>query len=300
MIVYANQHSILKEIKEIPFELEKEIQKLFEKNLKTISGFTLVGSEFSIKDRRIDILAFDERSKAFIIIECKLKKNSSVVDQGFTYLNLMLENKAEFIVEYNEKLGQKLKREDVDWSQTRVIFVSTDFTDNQIQATNFKDIAIELWQVKKYENNLILLNPIKKSKSAKSIKPIIENDNALKTISVEIKGYGEDDHLQNVQEKIIELYEKFRDSILNLTDNIEISPQKHYIAFKKGGNICDIEVRQKALKISVNAKKGNLNDPKNLARDVSNIGHFGNGDYEVRVDNDDNLEYIMSLVKQIL
>jgi hypothetical protein len=82
-----------------------------------------------------------------------------VVDQGFTYLSLMLENKADFIVEYNESLKQNLKREDVDWSQTRVAFVSTNFTDNQIQATNFKDIAIELWEIKQFDNDTV--SPIK-------------------------------------------------------------------------------------------------------------------------------------------
>jgi hypothetical protein len=46
-----------------------------------------------------------------------------------------------------------MKREDVDWSQTRVAFVSPSFTENQIQATNFKDIAIELWEVKQFEND---------------------------------------------------------------------------------------------------------------------------------------------------
>ena len=71
----------------------------------------------------------------------------------------MLENKADFIVEYNESLKRTLKREDVDWSQTRVAFVSTNFTENQIHATNFKDIAIELWEVKQYENNTIAINP---------------------------------------------------------------------------------------------------------------------------------------------
>ena len=45
-------------------------------------------------------------------------KNSSVIDQGFTYLGLMLENKADFMVEYNEQLKRNLKRDDVDWSQT--------------------------------------------------------------------------------------------------------------------------------------------------------------------------------------
>jgi hypothetical protein len=95
-------------------------------------------------------LAYDEQSNAFIIIEYKHSKNISVVDQGFTYLRLMLENKADFIVEYNETKKRSLKRSDIDWSQTRVVFVSTGFTDNQKTATNFKDIAIELWEVKRY------------------------------------------------------------------------------------------------------------------------------------------------------
>jgi hypothetical protein len=48
-------------------------------------------------------LAYDPQACAFIIIEYKRDKNISVVDQGFTYLSLMLENKADFIVEYNEE-----------------------------------------------------------------------------------------------------------------------------------------------------------------------------------------------------
>ncbi|MFT6384165.1 MAG: putative transport protein [Bacteroidia bacterium] len=33
-------------------------------------------------------------------------------------------------------------------------------------------------------------------------------------------------------------------------------------------------------------------------RDVSTTGHWGNGDFEIQVKDDDNLEYILSLVKQ--
>jgi hypothetical protein len=42
---------------------------------------------------RIDTLAFDKESSAFIIIEYKKDRNFSVVDQGVAYLNLMLNNK---------------------------------------------------------------------------------------------------------------------------------------------------------------------------------------------------------------
>lgn len=42
MILYVNQTGQLKEIKEKPFKLEKDIQKLFEANLSSIMGLELV------------------------------------------------------------------------------------------------------------------------------------------------------------------------------------------------------------------------------------------------------------------
>ena len=300
MALYINQTGKLKEVKEKPFKLEKEIQKVFEANLYAIMGLELVKSEFTIKNKRIDTLAYDAQACAFIIIEYKRDKSISVVDQGFTYLSLMLENKADFIVEYNESLKRNLKREDVDWSQTRVVFVSPNFTENQKQATNFKDIAIELWEVKQFENDIIAISPIKKSVSAESIKPITQQAKALKSITDEIKVYTEEDHIEKASDLTAEMYEKFKAAILNLTDGIEVKPQKFYIAFKKGKNVTDIVILKKSLKLFINVKAGLLDDPKKLAQDVSNIGHWGNGDYQVQVEDDKDLEYIMSLVKQAI
>lgn len=242
MQIYSITNSKLLEINEKQFKLEREIQELFEANLNEVMGLTLVKSEFTIKNKRIDTLAYDEQVNAFIIIEYKRDKNISVVDQGFTYLSLMLENKADFIVEYNEQLRKALKRDDVDWSQTRVAFVSPSFTDNQIQATNFKDIAIELWEIKRYDNNTVVINSIKKSRGAESIKPITQQNKELKRVTDEIVVYTEDEHLQSVNEDIVELYEKYRNSILNLADDIEVVPQKHYVVFKKGKNIVGIKI----------------------------------------------------------
>jgi predicted transport protein len=52
------------------------------------------------------------------------------------------------------------------------------------------------------------------------------------------------------------------------------------------------------LKVWINLQKGKLDDPKNITRDVSAIGHWGNGDYEIQISDDDNIEYIISLIKQ--
>lgn len=300
MKIYTLNNNKLTEVGEKQYKLESEIQKVFEDNLDTVMGLTFVRREFTIKNKRIDTLAYDKQAKAFIIIEYKRDKNVSVVDQGFTYLSLMLENKADFIVEYNEQLKQNLQRTDVDWTQTRVAFVSPSFTENQILATNFKDIAIELWEVKRYENNTIVINEIKKSRSAESIKPITQQNKELKRVTDEIVVYTEEQHLDGIDEAIVELYEKYKNAILNLSDGIEIKPQKYYIAFKKDTNLVDIAIYKKSLKVWINAKLGTLDDGRNLARDVKEIGHRGNGDYELNVDNDKDLEYIMSLIKQVL
>ncbi|MBS1631689.1 MAG: hypothetical protein JST10_03850 [Bacteroidetes bacterium] len=301
MALYINQIGKLREVKEKPFKLEKDIQKVFEANLSNIMGLELIKSEFTIKNKRIDTLAYDAQACAFIIIEYKRDKNISVVDQGFTYLSLMLENKADFIVEYNESLKRNLKREDVDWSQTRVAFVSTNFTENQIQATNFKDIAIELWEVKQFDNDTIMINPVKKSNAAESIKPLTQNKEALKKVTEEIKVYTEEEHLSKTTELIAELYEKFRQGILQLADEIEIKPKKMEIGFRKDSKVfTDICILKNSLKIWINLKKGRLDDPKQIAEDVSEKGHWGNGDYQIQVDTDKDLEYIMSLIKQAI
>jgi len=62
MALYINQTGKLKEVKEKPFKLEKEIQKVFEANLPAIMGLELATSEFTIKNKRIDTLAYDPQN----------------------------------------------------------------------------------------------------------------------------------------------------------------------------------------------------------------------------------------------
>jgi len=287
----------LEYIKEKPFKLEKEIQDLTEENLKAILGLDFVKSEFALNNFRIDTLAFDKEANAFVIIEYKRDKNFSVIDQGYAYLSLMLNNKADFILEFNENLDKTLKRNDVDWSQSRVLFVSPAFTNYQREAINFKDLPIELWEVKRFENNTVSYEQIQKAGAQESIKTISKTDNTIDNVAKEIKVYSEQEHLENVNEEIIELYEKFKIAIQNL-DNLEIKPKKKYIAFVSGRNVIDILPQKKALKMWINMSKGELDDSKNITRDVSTTGHWGNGDYEIQTNNDDDLEYILSLVKQ--
>ena len=289
----------LSAVKETPLKLEKDIQKLTEQNLALVFGLEFVCSEFILGNFRIDSLAFDKESSAFVIIEYKRDKNYSVVDQGYTYLSLLLNNKADFILEYNEKMKNTLKKDQVDWSQSRVMFVSPQFTVYQHQAINFRDLPIELWEVKKYHNGTVLFDQIKASGAKESIKTISGKGQELDEVTKEIKVYTEEEHYKKASDEIKELYENVKDAILSL-GALEVKPKKYYIAFVGKTNVVDIGIQKNSIKLWINLKKGELEDLRHIAKEVDLTGHWGNGDYEIQINSDENLEYIMSLVKQSL
>jgi len=298
MPIYSTKDSKLTFVEETDFKLERDIQKICENNISQLFGLEHVRSQFALQNFRIDTLAFDRKSKSFVIIEYKKDKNFSVIDQGYAYLSLLLNNKADFILEYNEHRKIPLKKDDIDWSQTKVIFVSPSFTQYQIQSINFKDLPIELWELRRYANEIISFAQIQPLGVAESIKTISKGSKTIESVSKEVKVYTEDDHLAGSSDEIIELYEKFKTSFIAISNDIKIKPTKWYIAFLSKTNFVDIHVQKKALKIWLNMEQGELDDPKILARDVSNIGHWGNGDYELQVNDDENIDYIISLAKQ--
>lgn len=300
MPIFNLNNLTLSIIKEKDFSLEKEIQKITEGNLDVIFGLEFVKSEFSLGDFRIDTLAFDKEAKSFVIIEYKRDKSFSVIDQGYSYLALMLNNKADFILEYNERLNTNLRKDDVDWSQSKVLFVAKSFTSYQQNAINFRDLPIELWEVKSFDNSTILYNQLISPESKESVKSITKNK-TVESVTKEVKVYTVEDHLDGITEEIKEVFENLREKILNLGSGIREVPKKLYIAYKLSSNFVDIELRNKDIKIFLNMRSGELNDPKQIARDLTKpkpIGHWGNGDYEVILKQLDEIPYVLSLIEQ--
>jgi len=140
------------------FALEKEMQVFIENNTQQLWNLRFVASEFSVDKFRFDSVCFDDESKSFVIIEYKKDHSFSVFDQGLSYLSTMLQNKSDFILEYNEALGKTLKRDEVDWSQSRIIFISPSFSIHQKNSINFKDMPFELWEIQRYSNNMVSFN----------------------------------------------------------------------------------------------------------------------------------------------
>lgn len=282
------------------FKLEKDLQNFVEKNLDYLLDLEFVESEFTIENYRLDSLAFDKENKSFVIIEYKKGNSYSVIDQGYTYLSTVLNNKAEVVLEYNEKMQDTLKRNEIDWTQTKVIFISQSFNKYQKDSLNFKNLPIELYELKRYEGGLISFENIKGDSNAVDIKVIAGSNNVINDISKKVKKYTIEDHTKDSTEEIIELFEEYKERIELMYPDIKIEPKKLYIAFKNNKkNLVDFQLQKKGLKIWLNAKFGDIDDFKNLAKDVSNIGHWGNGDYEFTVSDDKDIEYILSLIQKV-
>ena len=301
MKLFTTKGNKLVSVNSQQFKLEKEIQTLIESNLNELFGLEFVRSEFPIKSSRIDTLGYDKENKSFVIVEYKRERNSSVIDQGYTYLSLMLNNPSDFILEYNENCKDNLKRGDVEWSQSRVIFVSPNFTEFQKNSVNFKDVPFELWEIKKYENGLFGFNELKTSSDVNISTIKTSVDSVIGSVTKEIVVYSEDYHFKkNTRRKdfVIELYKSLKERILNLGDDIEIVYRKDYIDFKRKKPLTDIIFYTDHLRLVINLKKSELDDPKKVCKDMSGQGHWGNGDYEVRIDLNTDLDYVMFLVNQ--
>ena len=298
MEIYFNKKQELSSVRTIPFRLEKDIQNLVESNLQTLFKLDLVKSEFSINNYRLDSLCFDIESKSFVIIEYKKDKNYSVIDQGFSYLSTVLENKGDLIIEYQEKFGKRVRKDSIDWSQIRIVFISPSFSQYQKDSINFKDLPIELYEIQQYENDLVTLNKIQSKSSSTSINDLSDGG-VIGKVKSEIKVYTEESITNYGSDFTKELYSQYKNKVLELGDDINVKFTQRYIGFKRGKkNFTDITVSKDFIKIWLNQKKGKIDDSKNLCRDVSNIGHWGNGDYELRVTDNKDFEYILSLIRQ--
>ena len=145
-----------------------------------------------------------------------------------------------------------------------------------------------------------ITEPLEKAiNGIESIKTISRTDDTVEAVSKEVKVYTEQDHLNKVDFETRELYEQFKIRLLNMDDNITMQPKKQVIGFNVDNNIfCDIVIQSKGLKIYLNLKSGELQDQKNISRDISNVGHWGNGAYEIKLNDLEDIDYILSLLKQ--
>jgi hypothetical protein len=312
MELYQQGKEKIKAIKAKPFKLEKEIQDLIEKSTDAIFGIEFIRSEFTVDKYRVDSLCFDHENNAFVIIEYKKGSSYSVIDQGYTYLQLLLNNKSDFILALSQYRGKVLNIQEVDWSASKIIFISQSFNSYQKDSVNFKNLPFELFEIKRFENDVIVLNQ-HKSTSKESIAAIgnPEKPSVISSVNKEVKSYDEEDHIKNSNPEIEQAWEALRDRIVNL-DDTDLTPKKHYIALSfSNKTVAYFNFRKSS--ISIEIPRGNLNpdgttsknyftldDPKGLALEKSWTWKSGTQGtiYVIKFTQNTDLDYLMFLLKQ--
>lgn len=113
-------------------------------------------------------------------------------------------------------------------------------------------------------------------------------------------GYTMDDHPNLLNATTGALFEAFRKAVLALDPCVSEEFLKLYVAYKAETNFVDVVPQAKRLRLALNMRFPEVNDPKGLCKDVTNIGRWGNGDVEVGLSNLDELPYVIGLVRQSL
>ncbi|GAA9659894.1 DUF262 and DUF1524 domain-containing protein [Helicobacter pylori] len=97
-----------------------------------------------------------------------------------------------------------------------------------------------------------------------------------------------------------ELFDILSKEIKALDERITEKFNQEYISYMFDKNFVDIVVQTKDLKLYLNMPFNELQDEKNLARDMTNKGHLGNGDIEVKLETKESIPYRLGLIKQAL
>jgi len=112
--------------------------------------------------------------------------------------------------------------------------------------------------------------------------------------------YTSDDHPHLLAAGMRPVFNAFRKAVLALDPCVSEEFLKLYVAYKAETNFVDVVPQAKRLRLSLNMRFADVNDPKGLCKDVTNLGRWGNGDVEVGLSDMDELPYVIGLVRQSL
>ena len=163
------------------------------------------------------------------------------------------------------RLNDFLRKTDI-WNESQI----------QLRAKELANKAINIW----YAPNL----------SKETLDNYAPKDKTQATYSLDTYEY--------LGVEMLPIYYALKKRILNIDSSVKEEYKKLYIAFKSSTNFVDIVPQKSRLRLSLNIPFTNLLDRREICKDVSELGRWGNGDVEVGISNLDELDYIMELIQQ--
>lgn len=274
----------VKELEAKSVTIEKSLQTLIEKHLEIFLGVKFLATEYSTGPKhggRVDTLGLDENNCP-VIIEYKRTTNANVVVQGLYYLDWLMDHKADYNALVKESHGNTIA-ENIEWDNARLICIAGDYTKFDSHAVDQMNRNIELIRYRKFKElllfeliNVTIEQPSETSGSQKRMRK-------YKTVAEYYKECN--DELKNHFEEILQF-------TLNLGDGIQFKQLDRYFAFKKIKTFATMIFRpaNNMIVMWVNADLSKVKLQKGFTRDVTNIGHHGIGNLEIKIKTNEDLE----------
>lgn len=268
--------------------------------------------EFKREIQTKDLYNFRNRSYCLRKIENHGRKERVSVDE-YTIEHIMPQNE-NLSISWKTSLGSEWERIQQTWLHTlgnlsltgyNSEYSDKPFSEKRDMAGGFKESPLRLNQglgtLETWNEDTIKQRAASLSKVVVDVwsAPVLDQDivEAYKSKAT-IAGYSIDDHPFLLSEPVHSVFETFRKEVLSLDPCVTEEFLKLYVAYKAETNFVDVVPQAKRLRLSLNIAFPEIEDPRNLCKDVSRLGRWGNGDVEVGLSSLEELPYVMGLVRQ--
>ncbi len=304
MPLFSIKERNLSPVEQTNFANEKELQTLVELNLKPLFNCRLVATEFSTGAQhagRIDTLALSEESNP-VIIEYKKIESSELINQSLFYLHWIHDHRGDFEIAARKALGDKVQ---VDWSDVRVICIAPNYKKYDVHAVQVMGANIELWQYRLFKNGSLYLEEVFRktvgtsdNSETASKNPVMVAAGKKAALTRATGSYSFEEHLEGVTPAIRNIAQSVQEFIMGLDQSFLEVPKKLYVAYKISQNIVCMEVRKSDILLYLKINPKTVSPLPPIARDVSEIGHYGTGDLELTLEKIEDLEVAKTIIAQ--
>ncbi|MCB9362054.1 hypothetical protein H6504_01335 [Candidatus Woesearchaeota archaeon] len=263
---------------------EKQLQTYIEKYLLNILHCHFLKSLYKIPGGEIDTLAITEEGNP-CIIEYKHRKEETIINQIVFYYDWLQERSTKYEFERIVKENEATSTIKIDWSKIRLVCIAKEYSKWDISLIKHLDSNIECYSYT-YHKNELDIHP----------DPIINQNKRTRLGQNTTKEVSFEDHRNKADTKGKELLDLLRVEILELGDNVQEGYAPEYIKYYTDTTFLTIHVRKNWLILGLRIKDNKFTDPKGITKDISlrkwTITR------ELKFKNIDDINYIMSLVKQ--
>ena len=232
------------------------------------------------------------------IIGCPPNQRNStrnVINQGLFYLDWLMDHKAEFKLLVMDHFSIE-QANGVEWNSPRLLCIAGDFTNYDEHAVKQIPRNIELIRYRRYGDNFLLFELANMvSSQITDPEPLTASYGKVKAKYTD-KTIGESLAESNQQTR--DRFEAIKAFLLALGDDVQMKTLKLYVAFKRIKNFTCLEVQASSgvIRAFVKVNPDAIALEQGFTRDVRAIGHWGTGDLEITIRNDEDFEKAKSFI----